>query len=118
MSAARPPQPRTGRPDRTGPAGPAPLFHDDDLTAHLHCAEVEWTGLRAGDVVWVPSPDAFNPRRELVEVVDVAPTGWARVAPVGGDDRRGPVELRWFAPTGRFFLARTVNEAALANGGR
>ena len=97
-------------------AVPVPFFHGDYMAASLRCAEVAWADLRAGDVVWVPSPDGFNPWRELVEMVEVAPTGWARVAPLGGDDSRGPVERRWLVPTGRYFLARTVHEAELGGG--
>jgi hypothetical protein len=93
---------------------PAPFFHGDYMTFHLHCAAVEYTGLEAGDVVWVPSADSFNPWREMVEMVEVGPTGWVRVRPVGGNDSRGALELRWLPTTVLYYMARNVPEVELA----
>lgn len=63
--------------------------HHDYVDAAGVCASIRVSDLQAGDVVWAPDPDPFNPWREMVEIVGVGPTGWARVRPVGGHDIRG-----------------------------
>lgn len=88
--------------------------HNDYLDAARVCASIRVSDLRAGDVVWAPDPDPFNPWREMVEIVAVGPTGWARVRPVGGHDIRGPEETRWWPVDSLVFMARTVDESALA----
>lgn len=97
---------------------PVPFYHGDYMTYHLHCAALQYSSLRPGDVVWVPSADSFNPWREMVEMVEVGPTGWARVRSVGGGDSRGALELRWFPTTVLYYAARNVHEVELTGGAK
>lgn len=88
--------------------------HNDYLIAARVCASIRVCDLRPGDVVWVPDLDSFNPWREMVEIIAVGPTGWARVHPVGGHDIRGPEERRWWPLDSVVYLARTLEESGLA----
>ena len=47
--------------------------HNDYLDAGRVCASIRICDLKAGDVVWAPDPDPFNPWREMVEIVAVGP---------------------------------------------
>ena len=86
--------------------------HNDYLDPARVCASLRISDLKAGDVVWVPNIDSFNPWREMVEIVAVGPTGWARVRPVGGQDSRDPEQTRWWPVDSLVYMARTADESA------
>lgn len=89
--------------------------HDDYMTYHEHCASLEVRNLTAGDVVWIPSFDSFNPWRQMVEITACDASGWIRVRTVGGGDVRGRDEIStWLAPASLVYCARTVAETELA----
>lgn len=88
--------------------------HDDYLDAPRVCASVRVGDLLPGDVVWAPDQGPFNPWREMVEIIAVGPTGWARVRPVGGEDILGPEDTRWWPTDSLVYMARTMDETAVA----